>query len=328
MCYTAREAAFLLKHGFDDLLIGYPVWDKSEISNLLQAAAANGRIIVFMIDSIQHVEHIEQLAAAIGIEAFVCLDIDMSASYPGLHFGVRRSPITAWAQAKPIVERIIQSKWIRLDGIMGYEAQIAGVADDTKGQFLKNAIIRQLKRKSIREVAMRREEVLEGIKELGVQLRFVNAGGTGSMDSSRLERGVTEITIGSGFYSPTLFDHYEGFRYLPAAGYAVEIVRKPRSDMVTCLGGGYMASGAVGADKAPQPYLPEGLTLLSLEGAGEVQTPLRCPSGVALALGDPIFFRHAKAGELCERFPKLYAISGETIVAEYLTYRGEGECFL
>ncbi|WP_235560991.1 amino acid deaminase/aldolase [Bacillus sp. FJAT-28004] len=327
MCYTAREAAFLLKHGFDDLLLGYPVWNQSEISILLQAAASD-RIIVFMVDSIQHVEHIEQLAAAIGVQAAVCLDIDMSANYPGLHFGIWRSPVTSWAQARPIVERIMQLKWVRLDGVMGYEAQIAGVGDHVSGKWFKNAFIRQLKRRSVKEVAKRREEVLQGIHALGLELRFVNAGGTGSMDSSRLERGVTEITVGSGFYSPALFDHYAGFRYLPAAGYAVEVVRKPRSDMVTCLGGGYTASGAVGVDKAPQPYLPEGLILLPLEGAGEVQTPLRCPSGLALELGDPIFFRHAKAGELCESFPKLFAISGKDIVDEYLTYRGEGECFL
>jgi len=327
MCFTAREADFLIRNGFDDLLLGYPVWDKSDIINLLQAAD-RGHMIVFMVDSIQHVEHIEQLAATLGIQAAVCLDIDMSTDYPGLHFGIWRSPVTSWARAKPIVERITQSKWVRLDGVMGYEAQIAGVADHTAGQWIKNRFVHQLKLRSIREVMMRREEVLHGIQALGVELRFVNAGGTGSMNSSRLERGVTEITVGSGFYSPTLFDHYAGFQYSPAAGYAVEIVRKPRGDMVTCLGGGYTASGAIGIDKMPQPYLPEGLKLISLEGAGEVQTPLRCPKGLQLELGDPVFFRHAKAGELCERFSKLYAISGEVIVDEYLTYRGEGECFL
>jgi len=327
MCFTAREAAFLLKHGFDDLLLGYPVWDQDEIMILLQAAA-NGRTIVFMVDSIQHVEHMEKLAAAASVQAAVCLDIDMSANYPGLHFGIWRSPVTSWSQAKPIVERIMHSKWLRLGGVMGYEAQIAGVGDHVSGQWLKNSFIRQLKRRSVREVAARREEVLQGIHELGAAIRFVNAGGTGSMESSRMESGVTEITVGSGFYSPALFDHYTDFRYLPAAGYAVEVVRKPRADIVTCLGGGYTASGAMGSDKAPQPYLPEGLTLLPLEGAGEVQTPLRCPNGLELALGDPVFFRHAKAGELCERFPKLYVIAGESIVDEYLTYRGEGECFL
>lgn len=327
MCYTAREAVFLLEHGFDDLLLGYPVWDKGEITALLQKMNT-GHTVVFMIDSITHVEHLERLAETAGIQALVCLDIDMSANYPGLHFGVWRSPVSSWEQAKPVVERILASKWLKLDGMMGYEAQIAGVGDQVSGRWLKNSFIRQLKHRSIREVAKRRQEVLQGIEGLGVQLRFVNAGGTGSMGSSRLEAGVTEITAGSGFYSPALFDHYAEFRYFPAAGYAVEIVRKPSADIVTCLGGGYTASGVAGAEKAPQVHLPQGLKLLALEGAGEVQTPLRCPRGLQFELGDPIFFRHAKAGELCERFPKLYAIAGDAIVDEYLTYRGEGECFL
>ncbi len=327
MCFSAREALHLLRHGFDDLLLGYPVWQPEEITALLQLAK-EGRTIVFMVDSIAHVEHIERLAKGAQVQAALCLDIDMSTHYPGLRFGVWRSPVSNWAQAQPVVQRIVQSGWVRLSGIMGYEAQIAGVGDQAPGQWLKNTIIRELKRRSIRVIAERRAEVLQGIEELGLQLDFVNAGGTGSMDSSRLEAGVTELTAGSGFYSPALFDQYAGFQYLPAAGYAVEVARKPHPQIVTCLGGGYTASGAIAVDKSPLPYLPTGLELMPLEGAGEVQTPLRCPDGLTLELGDPVFFRHAKAGELCERFTKLYGISGHAIVAEYATYRGEGECFL
>ena len=44
-------------------------------------------------------------------------------------------------------------------------------------------------------------------------------------------------------------------------------------------------------------------------------------------LGDPLFFRHAKAGELCERFTQLYLVSDGQIVDVATTYRGEGLCF-
>ncbi|MGI2297233.1 amino acid deaminase/aldolase [Paenibacillus sp. GXUN7292] len=327
MCYTAGEAAYLLKQGFDDLLLGYPVWDDAALPFLMQSIS-EGRIVVFMVDCMTHVEHIERLAQSYGQKVRVCLDVDMSASYPGLHFGVMRSPLRSWAHARPVAEKIAASKWLIFDGMMGYEAQISGVGDRVPGQIFKNSLIQLLKRRSIREVAERRADAVQGISELGVNLRFVNAGGTGSIASSRSEPAVTEITAGSGFYAPALFDNYAGFRYLPAAGFAVQVVRQPKDGVVTCLGGGYTASGASGSDKLPQPHLPEGLKLLSLEGAGEVQTPLRCPKDVKLALGDPVFFRHAKAGELCERFDKLYAISGGSIVDEYVTYRGAGECFL
>jgi D-serine deaminase-like pyridoxal phosphate-dependent protein len=139
---------------------------------------------------------------------------------------------------------------------------------------------------------------------------------------------VTEITVGSAFYSPTLFDSYRDFRYLPAAGFAIEIVRRPRGDLYTCLGGGYVASGVAGPDRLPHPYLPMGAHLLALEGAGEVQTPVRYTGGEELSLGDPIFLRHAKAGELCERFTHLLLVADGTVVDVATTYRGDGQCFL
>ncbi|MDR6553910.1 amino acid deaminase/aldolase [Paenibacillus qinlingensis] len=327
MCYTADEAAFLARDGFDDLLLGYPQWQAEALTDVI-SLIGEGKTITFMVDCIEHVEHLEQLAAKLQVTVPVCLDIDMSTDFPGLHFGVYRSPLTNWEHVRPIAEAIVKANWLRLDGIMGYEAQIAGVGDNAPGQAVKNVLIRRLKKSSIRKAAKWREEVTLRLSQMGVQLRFVNAGGTGSMDSSREEAWVTEITAGSGFYSPGLFDNYVSFRYKPAAGYAVEVVRRPQPNIVTCMGGGYTASGPTGADKRPKPYLPEGLELLALEGAGEVQTPLRVRGEVKLELGDPVFFRHAKAGELCERFLVLYAVSQGSIVSTYPTYRGMGACFL
>ncbi|MFD2117863.1 amino acid deaminase/aldolase [Paenibacillus yanchengensis] len=327
MCYSAREALFLLQHGFDDLLLGYPVYNATEIYELLMASK-DLYTVTFMVDSMDHLHLLAKQAKKAAVVANICLDIDMSTSYPGLHFGVHRSPLTSWAQTEPLVQEILHNHYIHLDGIMGYEAQIAGLGDNVASQKMKSAVIRFLKTRSVQTVARRRSEILTGLNQLGVNLRFVNAGGTGSLASSRLEAGVTEITAGSGFFSPTLFDHYRGFQYFPAAGYAIEVVRKPSAHMVTCLGGGYTASGVAGPDKAPSIHLPQGIKMIGTEGAGEVQTPLKVPAGLQLNIGDPIFLRHAKAGELCERFTKLYAISDGEIVDELVTYRGEGECFL
>jgi D-serine deaminase-like pyridoxal phosphate-dependent protein len=211
---------------------------------------------------------------------------------------------------------------------MGYEAQIAGLGDRLPGQRAKNALVLQLKRRSRGEVAERRAALVATIAALGASLRFVNGGGTGSIDSTATEPAVTEITVGSAFYSPVLFDYYRDFHYLPAAGFALEIVRRPRAGLYTCLGGGYIASGATGNEKQPRPYLPVGARLLAREGAGEVQTPIAYTGEEALDLGDPIFLRHAKAGELCERFNHLALVADGAIVDEVTTYRGDGQCFL
>ncbi|HEX6205370.1 MAG TPA: amino acid deaminase/aldolase, partial [Solirubrobacterales bacterium] len=106
------------------------------------------------------------------------------------------------------------------------------------------------------------------------------------------------------------------------------IVRKPASGVATALGGGYLASGPGDEARLPAPWLPEGLELDSDEGAGEVQTPLLGPAAAGLEVGDRVYMRHAKAGELCERFDTLYLVEGEEIVDEIPTYRGEGKAFL
>lgn len=327
MCYTAQEAVYLAKQGFSDLLIGYPTWHAQDITNVARITA-DGTPITLMVDSVEHVEQIERIARRVGVRLPVCLEIDMSMQLPGLHFGVWRSAIRTPAQARPILRRIMISEHLRLDGLMGYEAQIAGVGDNFAGQRVKNALVQRLKQRSLPDIAERRAAVVALARSYGLAPRFVNGGGTGSIDTTRTEDAVTEITVGSAFYSPALFDNYRAFRYQPAAGYAIEIVRHPQRNIYTCLGGGYIASGAVGREKQPQPYLPEGARLDTLEGAGEVQTPIRYRGNVALSVGDPIFMRHSKAGELCERFTHLLLVAQGSVQDEVTTYRGDGQCFL
>lgn len=325
MAFTAPEAVHLSQRGFDDLLIGYPAWHPHQIAAVCDEVRA-GKTIVLMIDSVEHVRHLEAIAAQQGVTLPLCIDIDMSTTFPGLHFGVLRSSIVTAQDALNLYAEIEKSPHLRLDGVMGYEAQIAGVGD--KGAGAKSALIRLLKRRSIPQIAERRAAVVEALQKCGASLRFVNAGGTGSLETSAAEPAVTEVTAGSGFYAPALFDHYTTFKHLPAAGFAVEIVRQPKPDTYTCLGGGYIASGAIGVEKQPAPYLPEGAKLTGLEGAGEVQTPVIYNGPERLSLGDPIFLRHSKAGELCERFNSLYLIKDGKIVDEVPTYRGEGCSFL
>jgi D-serine deaminase-like pyridoxal phosphate-dependent protein len=327
MCFTAREAVWLASQGFDDLLIGYPTWQPGDIAAVAQAVAA-GKQITLMVDCVEHVEHIAEVARQHDAHLPVCIEVDLSIDVPGLHFGVWRSTLRTPAQARPVVESILAAPQLTLDGIMGYEAQVAGLGDTFPGKAVQNAIVRALKRRSVREAAARRDAILNLIASYGHSLRFVNGGGTGSVATTREEAGVTEITVGSGFYSPALFDYYRDFRYLPAAGFAVEIVRRPRPDLYTCLGGGYIASGATGGEKQPKPYLPDGARLLPAEGAGEVQTPIHYAGRERLDLGDPIFLRHSKAGELCEHFSRLALVSKGQIAGETETYRGAGQTFL
>jgi len=326
LCYSPAEAAWLAAQGFDDLLVAYPSTEPDD----LRAVASQlrlGRSITLMVDCAAQLERIDAVARAESVCMPVAIDLDMSSDFPGLRFGVYRSPVAGVAAALALAAEIARHPALRLDGLMGYEGQIAGLMDDVPGQGLKNAVVRFLKRRSIAEVNTRRHDTVAALKAAGHELRFVNGGGTGSFESTRQDSSVTELAAGSGLYLPTLFDHYRAFRALPAAGFALPVTRVPKPGIVTCAGGGYPASGPAGADRLPQPWLPAGCTLIANEGAGEVQTPVRHPDTVVFDVGDPLLFRHAKAGELCERFNTLSLIEGGRVVDVVTTYRGDGQCF-
>lgn len=326
MCYSPAEAAWLASQGFDDLLVAYPSVEPDDL-RAVAAQVRAGRRITLMVDGAAQVQRIAAIAQREGVVQALAIDLDMSSDFPGLHFGVFRSPINGVEPALALAAEIARQPSLRLDGLMGYESQIAGLMDDVPGRALKNAVIRLLKRRSIPEVNERRRATVAALAAAGHALRFVNGGGTGSFESTRTDSSVTELAAGSGLYVPTLFDHYRAFRGRPAAGFALAVTRTPAPGIVTCAGGGYPASGPGGADRMARPWLPEGCALVATEGAGEVQTPVRVPAGVTLAPGDPLLFRHAKAGELCERFNELLLIEGGAVVDKVATYRGDGKCF-
>ncbi|NWB99827.1 amino acid deaminase/aldolase [Pseudomonas gingeri] len=326
LCYSVGEAAWLASEGFDDIVVAYPSVEPSEI-RMVATQIRNGRSITLMVDSVEQVVHINRIALAEGVVIALAIDLDMSTSFPGIYFGVHRSPIHDVSTATKLGREIAGRKNVVLQGLMGYEGQIAGLMDDVPGEALKSSVIRYLKRKSIIEVNARRQAVVEALKKDGHLLRFVNGGGTGSFESTRQDPSVTELAAGSGLYAPTLFDHYRGFKLLPAAGFALPVTRVPKDGVVTCSGGGYIASGPIGKNRLPQPWLPAGCSLIDNESAGEVQTPVRHSLVTTPAIGDPILFRHAKAGELCERFNELLLIQNGRVIDSVRTYRGERKSF-
>lgn len=325
MCYHAAEAAWLASTGMDDLLVAYPSVCRESIAKVC-AQVATGKTIYLMIDSVAHARLINQIAQQHGVVMPLCLDVDMSVDYPGLYFGVYRSPIRSGEDARKLYQDIASLSSIKLCGVMGYEAQVAGAVDNAPSKWLENNVVRQLKAKSIPVFHARRQAVVNTLRDMGAPITLVNGGGTGSIESTLQDSSVTEVAVGSGFYSPRLFDFYEQFKHAPAAGFATPVTRQPRKGMYTCFSGGYIASGSISPIKGPHPHLPTGISLINNEGCGEVQTPikLRKPQ---LQLGDPVFWRHSKAGELCERFDILHALRSDTIVETFSTYRGEGKNF-
>ncbi|WP_215796378.1 amino acid deaminase/aldolase [Paludibacterium paludis] len=326
LCFHPDEAVFLFGKGLDDFLVAYPSLRQDSLRRVAEAVA-RGATIRLMVDHLAQAKLADRIARDAGVILPLCMDIDMSLSLPGLHAGVRRSPLSDETRALALYREIARLRHVRLEGVMGYEAQVAGVGDAQPGRPARNALVRFCKRLSRSLARERRARVVAALREAGAPVTLVNGGGSGSLASTAADPCVTEIGAGSGLFAPHLFDAYREAVWRPAAGFVLEVARIPGPGFVTCGGGGYVASGPSAPDRLPRPWLPEGLALLPLEGAGEVQTPLSGDVG-GLEPGDKVFFRHAKAGELCERFNELVLIQAGKVVGRVPTYRGEGMQFM
>jgi D-serine deaminase-like pyridoxal phosphate-dependent protein len=365
LAFTLPEALWLAELGFEDIVVAYPTSDRKALEALARLPERSPRArVAVMVDSVAQLDLIdsalgEHRKAADGQDGpsgqdgqdgltgdrpalaltqaplRVCIDVDAGLwMLDGrIRIGAKRSPIHTPEQAAALAREILGRERLQLVGIMAYESQIAGLGDAPPDRRLRGVAIRALQQRSARELALRRAEAVAAVQDTlrgasAPPLELVNGGGTGSLERTTAEPAVTEIAAGSGLYGPALFDAYRAFRPQPAALFALPVVRRPSAGVATVLGGGYLASGPADAARLPTPFLPAGLALDKQEGAGEVQTPLTGAAARELRVGDRVWFRHAKAGELCERFDRLHLIEGERIVEDVPTYRGESKCFL
>ena len=324
LAFTLREALWLAET-HDDVVLGYPTADRAAIAALTTDEDAAERVTL-MVDDLAQLDLVDAVAPpGERPEIRVAIEADASWRAPGLgHIGVRRSPLHGPADVANLARAIAARPGFRLVGLMMYEAQIAGQGDATGSG---DAVVRWMQRRSAHELLERRAAVVAALRDIA-PLEFVNGGGTGSLELTASDQSVTEVTAGSGLLAGHLFDGYRAFDPAPAAAFALEVVRKPASDIATVLGGGWIASGPAFASRQPKPVWPAGLATLPREAAGEVQTPLHGEAARDLRVGDRVWFRHAKSGELAERVDRYLLVDDGAVVGEVPTYRGEGKTFL
>ncbi len=324
--YTLAEALWLHESGVsDDIVVAYPSLDATALRRLAaspDAAAA----ITLMVDDVAHLDVLDAQRTSTDVEIRIALDLDAGLRLGGQHIGPKRSPLFDTADVMGLARRVVERDGVRLVGVMTYEGQVAGVPDDVPDQRTKSLLVRRLKQASMAQLEVRRREIAEALAQV-TELEFWNGGGSGSVEATAADASVTEVAAGSGLLVPGIFDHYAAFEPHPAAFFGLRVSRKPMPTMATVHGGGLVASGATGADRSPIPWAPPGLHLTSLEGAGEVQTPLTGHPAALLEVGDLVWFRHAKSGELFEHVRDVHLVSGESVVATVPSYRGCDRAF-
>lgn len=332
LAYTLAEALWLVDNDVsDDVVVAYPSVDRAALGALVASPRAASRIAI-MVDDVAHLDAVDALRASTAVPVRVAIDIDAGLRWGGQQVGPRRSPLFDVGAVTELARHVIDRPGFQLVGAMTYEGQVAGVPDAVPTQRARSAVIRKIKELSVRQLEFRRTAIGEALDALAghgdfTGLSFWNAGGSGSIESSAADPVVTEVTAGSGLLAPTLFDHYRSFAPRPAAFFGLPVTRRPAPDVATVHGGGLIASGPTGADRAPTPWAPAGLHLTGLEGAGEVQTPLVGTNAATLEIGDLVWFRHAKSGEPFEHGRTVLLAQGDRFVEEVPTYRGHGLAF-
>ncbi len=326
MGYSLGEALWLHEQGIcTDIVLGYPTVDRAALERLVSSPSA-ASAITLMVDCVEHLDVVDSVRSSKAVAVRVAIDLDAGLRMGGQHVGPKRSPLHDVPDILRLARTVMDRRGFALVGVMTYEGQVAGVPDDVPTQKAKSMIVRRLKSASIEQLKARRHEINRALAEV-TQLEFWNAGGSGSVESSASDPVVTEVSAGSGLLVPGLFDHYQAFTPRPAAYFGVPVLRRPTPGMVTVAGGGFVASGPHGADRQPLPWAPPALHLTGLEGAGEVQTPLTGPAAATLRVGDTVWFRHAKSGELFEHSQDVHLLAGDAIVDTVPTYRGTGHTF-
>ena len=317
MSYSLPEALWLVGHGLEDVFVAYPTTQREALAQLATDEHALEQVSI----AVDSTEHVEALRAWLpkGAPVRVVIDVDASLRVGPAHLGVRRSPIRSPRRAAAVAKEA-ERAGLRVVGLMFYDAQIAGLPDSSPA-------VRAVKARSDAALRRRRPRVRAAVEDVVGPLRIVNGGGTGSLEVTGADPCLTELAAGSGLIGSTLFDGYDAFTPRPAVAWAAPVVRRPAKDVVTVFSSGYIASGPPGESRVPSVHAPEGLRMIGAEGAGEVQTPLRGKAARDLGIGDRVWFRHAKAGELAERFERYLAVRGGEVVDELATYRGEGMNF-
>ena len=324
--YTLAEALWLHETGIsDDIVVAYPTVDVASLRRLTSSPSA-AAAITLMIDDPAHLEVVDSTRSSRAVPVRVALDVDAGLRFGGKHLGPKRSPLFDTGDVVALARRVVERDGFDLVGVMTYEGQVAGVQDSVPDQRARSRVVRRLKQASMAQLAVRRREIAEALAEV-VTLEFWNGGGSGSVEATAADGAVTEIAAGSGLLVPGIFDHYASFEPRPAAFFGLRVTRKPTPEMATVHGGGLIASGATGADRSPVPWAPPGLHLTGLEGAGEVQTPLTGHPAAQLRIGDLVWFRHAKSGELFEHVRDVHLVRGETVVDVVPSYRGCDRAF-
>lgn len=323
LCFAAAEAELLASRGHEDLLLGYPTLQPKDLDTFvkLHEQDRNARVVV---DSADAVELWAKVASGLKAPLAVVVDVDVSARLGPRPVSAGRSPMRQPADVVAIVEAIRAQPDLRFGGLLAQDAGAAVVTDGEPNRGMAGSLLRRARQRLVRG---RRRAVVDALRARGIEVASVNGGAAGVLAPGGIEPWLTEITIGGSLLHGHGIEGGAELGLEPALFFALQAVRRPAPDLVSCHGGGRLAALPQTGAKLATPHLPAGLELVDAGGHGEMQTTVRGAATRDLELGDPVLFRPARPGDVAESFEELITLASGEIVDRAPTYRGLGCCF-
>lgn len=227
-CQKLGEAEVMAEHGIKDILITNQIVGNRKISRLMKLLAQSVDIKV-AVDSFENAHELERAAEDAGENLGVLIEIDI---------GMGRCGILPGQPAVDLAKIIESSAHLDFVGLMGYEGHCVTIRDyPEREDCTKRAISSLLQTK-------------EEIESIGIGVKLVSAGGTGTYNITGHLPGVSEIEAGSYVFMDTTYrqvlSDFEGSLSVLAT-----VISKPTSDRFVLDSGVKTLVGDLGTPSIP-----------------------------------------------------------------------------
>jgi D-serine deaminase-like pyridoxal phosphate-dependent protein len=160
--------------GLDRFLIANEIVGPEKCRHL--AEAAREMTLLVAVDAVENAAQLSAAAQAAGSEIGVLVDVDT---------GMKRCGVRTPADARTLAERVDALPGLRLQGLTGYEGHCMLEPDREARTTKAHAAMEYL------------VDIADSLRNAGLPIEIVSAGGTGTWDITSHIPGVTEVQIGS-----------------------------------------------------------------------------------------------------------------------------------
>lgn len=282
------EAEVMANSGINDVYIANQVVQTSKLERL--AALNEYSTVSVAVDNPTVVETLSKIAVKKNVNVKVILEVDV---------GLNRCGVPPGKAAADLAKKIVKSKGLIFEGVMGWEGHAAFVADLNK------------RKEECRRCYKKLIETVKEIKGKGIEVNTVAAGGTTSFSIAAEYPGINEINPGSYIFM-SLMHRLEGVPFKHSLSVLTTVVSRSAKDRAI-IDGGVQTFSTFWSYPKPKDFEWIEVKALHMEhGILKLKDP-----NIDLKVGDKIEFIPAYPDTTINLHDKFYIVRGNNVEATW-----------